>query len=599
MENRSCRAAFSPNVRLVLYSIVLFACFFACVCAQAAGNWSAWANSTELTLNTSPSGAGIGESVTGFPLLVRLTAENFDFPQAQPDGRDIRFSKPDGTPLPYEIERWDAAGQAAEIWVKVDTIRGGDAAQSLRMYWGNPAAPDGQRDEAIFGAGNGFEAVWHLGGGTGARANAAGGNPALPSRYDGDESVTGVIAGADSLDGLAAGDYLDLGGGYAAMAGGMTFTVWAYPTAIRQWSHLLDLGNGADTDNIVLGRWDTTSGLEYVNWSGAAHSAINAPGQIDPLRWQLLGVAVSGKTVRLYKDGALVASDTSAIPIRDVARSLCFLGRSNSPRGQYFQGKLDEAEISRTARSPAWMKLAYQNQKPAQAIPALRKSSPCAFRFEASGDSLAPEGGLIALKGRADCGSGISWTQLSGPTSRILDPGQTELELIIPRVAGDTAAVFRFTAVFADSTRTRDVRVAIREAIPEPAFAMPADSVWDGRTPLAYRPSIANLPAIRASRDTALNWSWSFAGTPVATEGLPDGVLLREAEPGDLSIRLCLDNGGPRVCRNAKVKISQLASAGLSAPGNPVPLAKPRRGKDALGRSVPIRPGIGSFRVIP
>lgn len=585
MDNPSYRACTARSIRLILYTI----CLLACLAAQAATDWSAWTKTTELTLNTSASGAGIGEAVIGFPMLVRLNAANFDFAEARADGRDLRFAKPDGSPLPYEIERWDAARQAAEVWVKVDTLRGNEASQTLRMYWGNPAAPDESRGNAVFGAGNGFAAVWHLGGSAGPRANATGGNPAVPDRYDGDESGTGVIGGADSLDGAAAGDYLDLGDGYADLAGGMTFSIWAYPTAARQWSHLFDLGNGADTDNVVLGRWDSTAGLAYVNWSGTEHTALNAPGQIDPLRWQLFGVSVSGKTVRLYKDGALVATDTLAVPIRAISRSLCYLGRSNSPRGQYYQGKVDEAEISRTARGPAWMKLAFQNQKPAQSIPTVKKTSPCAFRFGAVGDSLVPESGLLTLKGQADCGSGVSWSQVSGPAMRILDPEQLEVQLMIPRVAGDTAAVFRFTAAFADSTRARDVRVAIREAIPEPAYAMPSDSIWNGRDPLPYRPAIANLSALRASPDSVLHWSWSFAGTEVVTEALSDGVLLQEADTGDLTIRLCLDNGGPRVCRTAKIKVSQPGPTGLAALRNQALRAEPIRGRDALGRSVPIR----------
>jgi hypothetical protein len=589
MENTSLRTASCSAFRLAIRSFALSACLSACISAHAAGDWTAWKNVTDVTLNTSASGAGIGEVVTGYPLLVRLTASNFDFSQARPDGRDLRFAKPDGAPLPYEIEHWDASRQAAEIWVKVDTIRGNDASQSLRMYWGNPSAPDGSRSDAVFGSENGFQSVWHLGGATGPRPNAVGGNPATPVRYDGDESVAGVIAGSDSLDGAALGDYLDLGSGYADLGGGMTFTVWAYPTAVRQWSHFLDLGNGADTDNVVLGRWDTTSGLEYVNWSGTAHSATNAPGRIDPLRWQLLGVAVSGKTVKLYKDGALVATDTSAIPITGISRALCFLGRSNSPRGQYYQGKLDEAEISKTARSPGWLKLMYQNQKPAQAIPTVNRTTPCVIRFGAAGDSLAPEGGLITLQGQADCGSSISWSQLSGPELHILDPEQTDLEVRLPRVAGDTEATFRFTAVFDDSTRSLDVRVSIREAIPEPDFAMPSDTIWNGKDSLIYRPTIANLPALLASPEFPLHWSWSFSGTQVDTGSISDGVVLQEAEPGTLSIRLCLDNGGPGVCRTGKVMVGQPGTIGLSALRTPVPAAHPRWGKDALGRSVPVR----------
>lgn len=572
--------------RAVFRAALVFA--FACIAhrpASAAEDLSAWANVTDLTLNTAPAGAGIASTVIGFPLLVRLTTSNFDFDQARPDGRDIRFAKPDGTPLPYEIERWDPNLRAAEVWVKVDTIRGGDAAQSIRMYWGNASAADSSRPAAVFGAANGYQSVWHLGGsGSAPRPNATGGNPASPVRYDGDEAAPGVIAGADSLDGNADGDYLDVGSGYGGLAGGMTFTVWAYPTAARQWSHLLDLGNGESADNIVLGRWDTTSGLAFHNYSGANHSAVNAPGQLVLNQWQMVGVTVKGKSVSLYKDGVPVLTDTLADAITGVVRSLCFLGRSNSARGQYYQGKLDEAEISAAARSKDWMKLLYQNQKPGQAIPVVRKTTACAMRFSVSPDTAAREGSLISLRAQADCASSFAWSLVSGPAVRILDPEQSELRITLPRVAGDTSMIFRFTAVYADSARIRDVHVTVREGIPDPVFRLPSDSVWDGMAPLAYRPAIANLDALRASPDSALHWSWSFSGPGLDTASLPDGILLKRADSGNLIIRLCLDNGGASVCHSGNLRVSVPGTTGLLAPG-PLPAAATRAGRDALGRT--------------
>jgi hypothetical protein len=576
MENRS--------------SSVVFRAVFAIACIAwlpvfAAEDLSAWANVTELSLNTSAGGAGIPSTLIGFPLLVRLTAANFEFAQARPDGRDIRFAKPDGTPLPYEIERWDASSRAAEVWVRLDTLRGNDAAQSIRMYWGNASAPDQTLPGAVFGAANGYVSAWHLGGsGSDPRPNAAGGNPATPVRYTGKEATAGVIAGADSLDGSADGDYLDVGPGYDGLGAGMTFTVWAYPTAANQWSHMLDLGNGENSDNIVVGRWDTTSGLAFHNWSGANHGSVNAPGQLVLNQWHMLGVTVTGKSVKLYKDGVQVLSDTVAFPITGVVRNLCFLGRSNSARSRYYQGKLDEPEISAATRSPDWIKLLYQNQKPGQAIPIVKKTAACVFGFSVQADTGAPEGSMITLRAQAGCASSFAWSLVSGPSLRILDPEKLSLPVGLPRVAGDTSLVFRFTAVYSDSTRTGDVRVRVREAIPDPVFTMPRDSVWNGLDPLSYRPNLVNLAALRAAPDSALHWLWAFSGPAVDTTGLPDGIVLKHAEAGNLVLRLCLDNGGAPVCHEATLKVVAPGATGLIAP-KPLPAAAPRALRDALGRA--------------
>lgn len=471
MQSKSFRAPSRNPFRLVILPIA----FMACQLAWGAPDRTAWAHSADLVLNTASSGAALASTLTGFPLLVRLTADNFDFSQARPDGADIRFGKPDGRALPYEIERWDAQLRAAEVWVRVDTILGDDAAQTIRMHWGNAAAADSSIGTAVFGTADGYLAAWHLGGkGTTARPNAAGGNPAQPVNYDGDEAAAGVIGGADSLDGGAAGDYLDLGDGYAELGSGMTFSVWAFPTAAKPWSHLLDLGNGENADNVVAGRWDTTSGFSFLNYTGANRSAVQAPGQLVQDQWQWLGVTVSGKTAKLYKNGAQVLSDTLDFPISALARYLCFMGRSNSSMGAYFQGKLDEAELSKSARGADWMKLSYLNQKPGQSIPAIRKAPACAVRFGVPADTAAPGGSLLTLKADADCASGRAWSVVSGPSVRILDPEAADLSISLPRVADDTVLILRFTAVYADSIRSGDVRIRIKAEPSAPVSLLPS-----------------------------------------------------------------------------------------------------------------------------
>lgn len=577
MANRFPRAASRISALAAGLSFCAFPAF-------AAEDYSQWTNVTNLTLNTSPAGANIPVTITGFPMLVRLTAANFAFAEAQPDGGDIRFSKADGTPLDYEIERWDAAKQAAEVWVKVDSVKGNSATHFVRMHWGNAAAADSSDGPAVFS--NGYTSVWHLGGaGTGARPNSApGGLPAATANYDGDENSAGVIGGADSLDGAAAGDYLDLGDGYANFTGGLTYTIWVYPTAVKQWCHVLDLGNGEGIDNIILNRVDTTNNLGWHNWTGTTSTAVTANGQWALNTWQMLGVTVSGKYVKLYKNGALVLNDSVGGPIANVTRTMNFIGRSNWARDQYYQGKVDQAELSRVAHSEPWMRLLYQNQKPGQAIPIVTKADNCARRFAAPADTSIPEGGRIVLNASIECASSFAWSVVSGPAAKILDPEVKSLEVAAPRVPGDTDLVFRLSATFSDSTRTRDVRVRVLEAIPDPAFTLPPNAAWNGKDSLAIRPVIANLAAIKASRDSAINWNWSFTGPEAEKEMIPDGVLLRSCPYGELGIKLCLDNGGKPLCREMAVTVS--STSGLAA-RPPKAFAPSRRERDALGRKPP------------
>ena len=125
-------------------------------CGEAAGqDFSAWRSHRDLKLNTSAAGAGIASNLVKYPVPVMLTAANFAFAEAKDDGSDIRFSKPDGSPLPHEIEYWDKTGSLAAVWVLAD-VAGNSASQAIRMHWGNPAAANISDSKAVFAPADGW-----------------------------------------------------------------------------------------------------------------------------------------------------------------------------------------------------------------------------------------------------------------------------------------------------------------------------------------------------------------------------------------------------------------------------------------------------------
>ena len=92
----------------------------------ASAQYGGWQHSGEMTILTTPDGANLPAtaSVEGFPLLVRLHKDWFDFSQAKSQGEDIRFANNAGTALAFQIEEWDAAKGTASIWVRVQKIEG-------------------------------------------------------------------------------------------------------------------------------------------------------------------------------------------------------------------------------------------------------------------------------------------------------------------------------------------------------------------------------------------------------------------------------------------------------------------------------------------
>ena len=73
-------------------------------------------------------------SVDGFPVLVRLHKDFFDFGQAKAKGEDLRFATLAGEALPYQIEEWDAVAGIASVWVRVPQIQG-NSRQELKVFW--------------------------------------------------------------------------------------------------------------------------------------------------------------------------------------------------------------------------------------------------------------------------------------------------------------------------------------------------------------------------------------------------------------------------------------------------------------------------------
>lgn len=71
-------------------------------------------------------------------VTLRLDSLNFDFKQAQPDGRDFRIVKADGTYIPYDVVRWDTKALRAVLRIRIDSPS--DTTETWLLKWGNNRA---------------------------------------------------------------------------------------------------------------------------------------------------------------------------------------------------------------------------------------------------------------------------------------------------------------------------------------------------------------------------------------------------------------------------------------------------------------------------
>ncbi|PIY59684.1 hypothetical protein COY96_00485, partial [Candidatus Wolfebacteria bacterium CG_4_10_14_0_8_um_filter_37_11] len=123
--------------------------------AYAATWLSGWSYRKLITIDHTK----IDETLTDFPVLVKLTSSNFDFSKALSTGYDIRFTSDNGTTLlKYERERHDQANSLAEYWVKVPSISN-TSPTNFYLYYGKSDAADGADPTNVWDAN--YKGVWH------------------------------------------------------------------------------------------------------------------------------------------------------------------------------------------------------------------------------------------------------------------------------------------------------------------------------------------------------------------------------------------------------------------------------------------------------
>jgi hypothetical protein len=329
---------------------------------------AAWRYSRRIILNTTPSGADIAGGVTNFPVLVRLTSENFDFGQAKSRGADIRFTKSDTFFLPYDIERWDSAKGAAEIWVKVDTVRGNDGTQSITMHWGNPGAVDGADAAKVFDTAAGFSAVLHMGDRGDSVHDAT--YDAWGGKNSGSATVSGIIGNSKSF---AFGNYIKISGLLKSPAN-LTLSAWVRTdTSVSRGQDIVSIGDAA------LIRFDDVLGMGtagcYHNTaqvSDSNYAKVNSGRYLAKTGWHHLAFSIDGvKHVQaLYIDGELagISHDTNRINYSGLGTDTYIGMHGNGKTFFNFVGQIDEVRAYRAAMSADYIKLCFMNQNDSKGL---------------------------------------------------------------------------------------------------------------------------------------------------------------------------------------------------------------------------------------
>jgi hypothetical protein len=349
--------------------------------------FSGSAYSAKLTLNTTPGGADVARNVFRIPVLIRLSSDNFNFNEARTDGSDVRLIKSDNTPLPFEIERWDAAARQAEIWVKIDTVYGNDSSHFVVMYWGEPATAIALNHTKVFDTASGFRGVWHL-----AEEASGVGTKGLykdaTGRNNGDDFVSatdrsGIIGYGQAFDGID--DFIPVNGPVTSFKkADLTISLWvsihdsggtilSKLDSTLKWSSgdgSFYFGDGTDAHATGVNKTHPSNGARP-SFVGYSDSYVISAHPVTPDIWHHLAYTWkwngdSTGTSRFFIDGIAVplSMDSLFLRVDENINATLRIGQPNNNESYaYFKGLMDELQISAISRSADWINLSYMNQR--------------------------------------------------------------------------------------------------------------------------------------------------------------------------------------------------------------------------------------------
>ncbi len=150
----------------------------------------------------------------------------------------------------------------------------------------------------------------------------------------------------NALDFNGGSNYVSLPAG-VYFSGDFTIECWVYPKSFDNWARVMDFGNGAGNNCVLLAYTYGTSGSPGFYVGGSQFAA----NQTLPLnQWSHIAATLSGNTATIYING--VAAGTANFPVpANVIRNNCYIGKSNWGGDPYANAAFDELRIWNFAKT--------------------------------------------------------------------------------------------------------------------------------------------------------------------------------------------------------------------------------------------------------
>jgi len=169
-------------------------------------------------------------------------------------------------------------------------------------------------------------------------------------------ALHGGVPGADNASGTSAltghfqgrpdsfVDFADrIGGGLLGGPTGFSVAFTARWDALNRWSRVVDFGNGARGDNIIVANEKDTDALAFHVYSNGTNACLTIPGGIAKGKASryLCSIDSSGH-MRVFRDGELIGEKKHGLIPAAVPREHLYVGRSNFEGNAMFVGEVGD-----------------------------------------------------------------------------------------------------------------------------------------------------------------------------------------------------------------------------------------------------------------
>ncbi|HUK39073.1 MAG TPA: DUF2341 domain-containing protein, partial [Methanomicrobiales archaeon] len=336
-------------------------------------NNCSWRYRKKITL----SHALVSGDQVNFPVLVTLTSDPDISAHARTDGFDLLFTQSDGTTkIPFQNESYAAGSLVA--WVNVPALSS-SADTVIYLYYGNTSSTATQQNPTAVWDSN-FLAVWHFTekvGGAGALKDSTSSGNHGTNQGNVFLGTAGQIGNAVTLDG--SNEFISTNNQFNPQAPQVfTESLWfrtanatprkLFGSETRQtgvtldtegWDRQMYIGTGG----ILVGGVFNESG----NGGNGDCVVVKTAGAVSDGAWHLAAMTFDSNVEKLYLDGGYIGMNTSGLaeikPEYFRMGSYKLTGWPVSNGDGFFNGTLDEVELSGSVRSAGWLATEYANQK--------------------------------------------------------------------------------------------------------------------------------------------------------------------------------------------------------------------------------------------